>query len=145
MWKVRDKSRFLIALMAELAGNAHISFEGNLSKLSLHDLPGASTEETPILKRNTTSPRLDFVVLPLEPTNIPQIVKAFGGTLPKAIIHIQIEKSGQHAVGLYDNFHPDSIFLSPEIPEEFIQALTVQGSIAPWSGSNPRRHRKIEE
>jgi len=133
MWKVRDKSRFLIALITELAGNAQISFEGDLSKLSLHDLPGASTEETPLLKRNTTWPRQDFVVLPLEADAIPQIVKAYGGTLPNAIIHIQIEKSGKRLVGIYDNFLPECIYLSPEIPEAFLQSLTLKGIISPWT------------
>lgn len=145
MWKVRDKSRFLFALMTELAGNAHISFEGDLSKPSLHDLPGASTEETPTLKRNTLWPRQDFVVLPLEANDIPQIIKAFGGTLPKALIHIQIEKSGKRAVGIYDNFLPEFLYLSPEIQKEFLQALTVEGIIAPWSRSKTRKHSKIEE
>ena len=137
MWKVRDKSGFLIALMTELAGNAHISFEGELDKLSLHNLPGASTEETPALKRNTIWPRQDFVVVPLEPANIPQIIKAFGGTLPSAIIHIQIEKSGQHVVGIYDNFYPESLYLSPEIRQEFIESLMLKGVLTPWTKNSP--------
>ncbi len=137
MWKVRDKSQFLIALMTELAGNAHISFEGDLSKLSLHGLAGASTEETPTLKRNTTWPLQDFVILPLEPAGIPQIVKAFGGTLPKAIIHIQIEKSGKRMVGIYDNFYPESVYLSPEISQGVIQSLTVDGIIVSWKKARP--------
>lgn len=137
IWKVRDKSRFLIALMTELAGNAQVSFEGDLSKLSLQGLPGASNEETPHLKRNTTWPRQDFVVLPLEADAIPQIVKAYGGTLPNAIIHIQIEKSGKRLVGIYDNFLPEFLYLGPEIPERFLQSLTVEGVIAPWSRSKP--------
>lgn len=137
MWKVRDKSRFLIALMTELAGSAHISFEGDLSKLSIQSLPGASADETPTLKRNTIWPRQDFVVLPLEPDDIQKIIKAFGGTLPNTIRHIQIEKSGKRLVGIYDNFHPECIYLSPEIPEEFIQSEMLKGVITPWTKNFP--------
>lgn len=41
-WKVRDKRRLLVALMKEFAGDAHISFEGDLSLLHLFRMPGAS-------------------------------------------------------------------------------------------------------
>jgi hypothetical protein len=66
LYKVRDKRRFLAAALAELAGDAQVSFEGDLSMTSLSDVPGASNDETQVLKRGTLWPKQDFVVLPLE-------------------------------------------------------------------------------
>ena len=43
-----------------------------------------------------------------------RIIAAIGGTIPNAIIHIQIEKDGLLQFGAYDNFHPECIhFGSP--------------------------------
>src|SRR5215469_3287046 len=101
-WKVLDKRRFLLALMEELAGDAHVSFEGDLRKTSLLTMPGASEEPTAALKRNTTWPKQDFAIVPLEPSMSNNIMAAIGGTVPGAILHIQIEKDGQLQFGAYD-------------------------------------------
>jgi hypothetical protein len=130
-WKVRDKRQFLMTVMAELAGGAHISFEGNLSSVALSGLPNASEEETPNLKRNTLWPKQDFVILPLEPDNINAIGAAIGGTLPNAIIHIQMEKSGRLEVGLYDNF--GGIIFGPALTPVFLSRLQSDGVIAQWN------------
>ncbi len=61
LYKVRDKRRFLVAAMEELAGAARISFEGDLSATNVSKLNGASGEETQVLKRNTLWPKQDFV------------------------------------------------------------------------------------
>lgn len=133
-WKIRDKRRFLIALLTELAGDAYVSFEGELSCVAVSRLPGASGEETSILKRNTLWPRQDFVVLPLESDNVQAIGIAIGGTLPKAIIHIQIEKSGRLELGVYDNF--GGIVFGPALTPAFLSGLQSDGVIAPWTESS---------
>jgi hypothetical protein len=102
--KILDKLRFLGEAMKELAGGAYVSFEGNLGSLSLTKIKGASGEETSALKRNTTWPKQDFIVLPLEADLTKEISSAIGGTIPKAILHIQIEKQGRLELGIYDNF-----------------------------------------
>ena len=56
-WKVLDKRRLLLAMMKELAGGAHVSFEGDLRGLTLLSIPGASEEPTTALKRNTLQPK----------------------------------------------------------------------------------------
>jgi hypothetical protein len=43
-YKVRDK-RFLAAALAELAGVAQVSFEGDLGSTSLFEVAGASSDE----------------------------------------------------------------------------------------------------
>jgi hypothetical protein len=126
-WKVRDKRKFLIAVMTQLAGDAHLSLEGDLSVTKLFDLAEASGNETAILKRNTTWPVQDFVVLPLEADLIKRIVASIGGTVPRAILHIQIEKRGQLELGLYDNFGPDTSFFGPRLTPEFFGRLESEG------------------
>lgn len=140
-WKVNDKRRLLLVLMQELAGGAHISFEGDLRGLKLSGLPGASDEPTEALKRNTIWPRQDFVVLPLEPGVGQSIVSAIGGTVPNTIIHIQVEKGGVLQFGAYDNFYSECIFFGPEVSERIIGFLLSESIIRPYTERPPRRER----
>jgi hypothetical protein len=69
----KHKTELLFAVMRTLAHeDARISFEGRLSHTELAKIAGASLNETQVLKRNTTSPRMDFVVLPLTPETAPE-------------------------------------------------------------------------
>jgi hypothetical protein len=141
-WKVQDKRRLLLAMMEELAGGAHVSFEGDLRGLTLSSLPGAAGEPTASLKRNTLRPRLDFVVVPLEPSMGQQIIAAIGGTVPGAIIHVQIEKDGQLQFGAYDNFYPESIYFGSAVKEAVIQSLVSQNIMRPYTERRPKREIK---
>jgi hypothetical protein len=132
-WKVRDKRKFLIASMTELAGDAHLSLEGNLSVTRVLDLAEASGDETAILKRNTTWPVQNFVVLPLETDSIKTIVASIGGTVPRGIIHIQIEKCNKLELGLYDNF--GSSFFGSGLTPEFFERLESQGVLTKMRAS----------
>jgi hypothetical protein len=60
-WEAKDKARVLLAIMGALAGDAHISFEGDLQGFRLTQIAGASNQETAALRRNTRWPRQDFV------------------------------------------------------------------------------------
>jgi hypothetical protein len=137
-WLVRDKRRLLLAMMEELAGNAHISFEGDLSGLQLLSTPGASREETPALKRNTLWPRQDFVILPLEPSMSKTIVSAIGGTIPRAIIHIQFERNALLQFAAYDNFHPKCIVFGNGVKQEVLESLVSQNILRPYTERPPR-------
>ena len=73
-WPVaRDKPGLLVAMMRHLAGDAHISFEGDVSRCSFASSLNPSGEETPALRRLTAYPRQDFVVLPLTPESVAPI------------------------------------------------------------------------
>ena len=133
LYKVRDKRRFLIVALAELAGAAHVSFEGDLSSTSLFEVAGASGDETRVLKRNTLSPKQDFVVLPLEREMVGPIMAAVGGTVPRGIIHIQVQKEGRLQLGLYDNFAPKAMFFGPRLTPTFFAALQEAGTLAHWT------------
>lgn len=126
-YKVKDKRRLLIATLQQLSGSAFVSFEGDLSDSTLLNLAGASGKETGSLKRNTIQPKQDFVVLPLETETIGPIMAAVGGTVPRTILHIQIEKNERLEAGFYDNFDPNGIFFGPSIPPERIEALQHEG------------------
>ena len=134
-WKILDKRRFLLAVMREFAGNAHISFEGDLSKTQLSTLPYARTEETAALKRNTLWPKQEFIVLPLEEDSIQGIGSAVGGTIPKSVLHIQIERNGSLEIGLYDRFTPSQIFLGPELNLLFIDQMQELLILRPFTPS----------
>lgn len=129
LWKIRDTRRFLIAAMTELAGDAHLSLEGDLSATKVRHVAGSSEDETAILKRNTIWPVQDFVVLPLEADLIRAIIAGMGGTVPRGILHIQIEKCGQLELGLYDNFDSGTSFFGARLTPGFFARLQAEGII----------------
>src|SRR5258708_4139359 len=131
-WRVCDKWRLLLSMMDELAGDAHISFEGDFSALRLLSVPGASQEETKVLKRNTLWPKQDFIVLPLESSTSKTIVSAIGGTVPNTIIHVQIEKAGSLQFAAYDNFDPKCIVFNPTTDKTILESLVSEGIITPY-------------
>lgn len=141
-WKVLDKRRLLLALMEELAGDAHISFEGDLHGLAVLHMPDASDEPTPTLSRNTLRPKQDFVIVPLEPSMGKKIIAAIGGTIPNAIRHIQIEKNGLLQFGAYDNFHPECISFGSAIKQALVESLISQAVIRPYTERRPRGGRR---
>src|SRR5260370_17430081 len=68
----KHKPELLFAMMRTLVHeDARISFEGRLSHTELAKIAGVSLNETEILSRNTTSPRMDFLLLPLPPAMVP--------------------------------------------------------------------------
>jgi hypothetical protein len=135
-WLVaRDKPGLLIAMMRALAGNAHVSFEGDLSRCSFPADLGPDSKETPTLRRQTLVPELDFVVLPLEPVNVQPILDV---VLPDRrfmsdINHIQIEKNGSLEFGAYDNFHPECIVCFLGVSPDFLDELQESGVIRSWT------------
>jgi hypothetical protein len=136
-WLVaRDKPGLLVAMMRALPGDAHISFEGDLSRCSrLFGLPGASPSETEILHRQTIYPVLDFVVLPLEPETIRPILDEVlpEGRAVHHIIHTQIERKGQMEFGAYDNFHRDCVVCEGDsVSRELLEKLRLSGVLRSW-------------
>jgi hypothetical protein len=124
----KHKPELLFAVMRTLAHeDARISFEGRLSHTELGNIAGASLDETEVLKRNTTSPRLDFVVLPRTPETVPEIAKAIVSRVAfkdyTGIVHVQIETRGRLAFVAYDHFHEDCVWVSEAVPDTFLAEL----------------------
>ena len=126
-WQVKDKSRLLLAMMNALAGNAHVSFEGDLSGLRLSAIPGSSERETDALKRQTRWPEQNFITVPLEAETAKAVLFAIGGNVPRKIFHIQIEKKGVVEFAAYDNFHAGCIVFGQAVKPELISSLVTQG------------------
>jgi hypothetical protein len=126
----RDKAELLTAMMKALAGNAYISFEGDLSHCRFPADLTCSAEETAILRRNTIHPRQDFVIISLETATIDQILDT---VLPedkfvKEVTHIQIERDGTLQFGAYDNFHPECV-MSIGVPHLRLDQLRSSGAL----------------
>jgi len=66
------------------------------------------------------------------------IMSAIGGTVPKAIIHIQIEKSGVLQFAAYDHFHMESIVFGGAVKPAVIESLLTQHVLRPYTA--PPRH-----
>jgi hypothetical protein len=137
-WKVRKKGQLLLALMEELEGNAHVSFEGNLRSLLLLTYPGASSEPTDVLNRNTRWPIQDFVVAPLELSSSKKIYAALGGVVPRTVLHVQIEKNGVLQFGAYDDFHPECIFFGSAVTSQVLESLVSNDILQPLIGSGAK-------
>jgi hypothetical protein len=132
-WKIKNKNHLLFAAMKELAGDAQISFEGELHTLGLLSFQGALIEGTNTLKRCSLSdpPDFDFVILPLETENIKAIIAAIGGSIPRSIIHIQIAKADKLEFGAYDNFHSQCMFFGSSLTGPFLDSLVSDGILIP--------------
>lgn len=137
MLQVRDCQGTLWALYKQYAGVALASFEGDLSTLELGSLPGSTGLETGALKRQTTDPQLDFVVVPLTEENVAALKARLSrhGILGMngAIIHTQIEVAGEALFIACDNFHDECTTASRSIPVSFLKQLKEIGVLRGYS------------
>jgi hypothetical protein len=90
----------------------------------------ASSDETQVLTRNTLWPKQDFLVLPLEAEMVWPIMAAVGRTVPRGLIHVQIQKERWLQLGLYDNFAPEFMFFGPGLTPTFFATLQEAGALA---------------
>jgi hypothetical protein len=110
--------------MLELAGNSHMSLEGDLSRCRFTDDLVVVRDETAILKRNTIWPKEDFVVLRLTPEAVDPIFKqVMAAGLDNAIMHVQIERHGVLELGAYDNFDAGSVVTGPDVTPTVLDEL----------------------
>jgi hypothetical protein len=130
-WTMKDKNRLLLALMEALAGDAHLSFDGDLHGFQLKEMAGAVDQETTTLKRNTRWPQQDFIVVPLEPATVRSVFSAIGGNVPRRILHVQIEKGGNLAFGAYDRFQSGCVFFGPAVSRDLLNELVSNGVLIP--------------
>ena len=124
----KRKPELLFSMMRTLAhDDARISFEGRLSNTQLVKIPGVSPNETEVLKRNTTSPRMDFLVLPLTAATAPAIQRAIASKIGfkgyEGIVHVQIERREGLSFVACDHFHEDCVWVSDAVPVAFLAEL----------------------
>jgi hypothetical protein len=108
-----------------------VSFEGELQELGILELPGATYDETDLLKRQTTSPRQDFVILPITPETIASLKSNLNApglfNNAGALYHVQIECHGRLVLGAYDNFHRECVVAYDPVPQSFLEGLVSSG------------------
>lgn len=123
--QVRDKYALLVEMMGALAGNAHLSLEGNLSNAKWESIAGASREETETLQRNSVYPEMDFMVLPLEPETLDPIQKLMAAPkmLTHHLVYIQIEKQGSLEFTAMERFDPRFVCSGKSVPESLLREL----------------------
>jgi hypothetical protein len=117
----------LWAFMVHFQSSSKVSLEGDLKKFELLGRSDASTEETPELKRNTSYPPFDFVVLPITADLTTVLKKSLSDPeifgQDGALVHVQIEHEGKLVFGAYDNFHKDCVVAHESVPEELLAKL----------------------
>jgi len=134
----RDRPNLLFAMMRTFASEqSRIAFEGSLANTELYRLGGGSFDETEVLKRATTAPQIDFVVLPLTPTRVPEIEKAIRSKIAfagyRGIIHVQIEAEGEIVFGAYDNFGKDCVVVNGTISTDVLDDLVKGRALRSYS------------
>ena len=110
--------------------DSSVAFEGNLHNTKLRDISGASDSESSALKRATTYPKLDFVVVPLTEASVPQIKQAIASKVGfgnKGIVHVQIQKGNELVFAAYDGFHEDTVVLFSASAEHVLESLVAAG------------------
>ena len=129
--QVRDCQGTLWAFYRQYEGTGLASFEGDLSSLDLHALPGSFTQETAALKRQTLEPEMDFIVVPITTETIgllKQRLSKAGALGEKGkVIHTQLEANGVAVLIACDNFHDDCTVASSEVSESFLSELKTRG------------------
>jgi hypothetical protein len=138
---VRDKAGFVRRLMEEFVGG-RMSLEGDLSRCAFPDDIVLGRGEEGALRRNTLTPRLDFIVLRLEPDTIPLIVKEMmAAGLRRAIIHVQIDHGGVLQLGAYDNFYPGCVVTGPGVSPALLTELHSAGILRDYKPAMPSNRR----
>jgi hypothetical protein len=128
----RDKPALLRAMMRELAGDAQISFEGTLENLDFSQVGEVIDEADSYLLRQTSSPTLDYVILPLTFESVDVIwreLSAKDHLARDGVIHTQIGKHGELAFGAYDNFHRKCVWASGAVSARCLGELKSRGVI----------------
>jgi len=129
--EVRDCQGFLWAMYAAYKGLAFASFEGALSALHLHEIPGASNSTTALLTRETCSPKMDFWVVPINEDTISTLKVRFShsGILGKdgVVVHTQLATEQQRIFSACDNFHKDCVGVSTSVPLALLEEMLRTG------------------
>lgn len=112
-------------------GSAFASFEGDLRALFLNEIPGASNCTTALLTWETSSPRLDFWVVPINDDTI-NALKArlsHSGILGKdgVVIHTQLATDQRRIFSACDNFHKECVGVSTSVPLALLEQMLRTG------------------
>ena len=137
---VRDCQGTLWAFYRRFDGEGLASFEGDLSLLQPAEIPGASSEETARLRRQTIEPRLDFIVIPITDQTVELLKRRLSspGVMGNdgVVVHTQIESANELIFSACDNFHIDCTVVAASVPEEFLASLQSKGLIRSFGNAD---------
>ena len=127
---VRDCQGFLWAMYAAYKDLAFASFEGRLSSLRLHEIPGASNCTMAALTRETDTPTLDFWVVPINDATI----NALKATLSHSailgkdgvVVHTQLATEQRRIFRACDNFDKDCVRVSTSVPLSLLEKCCIR-------------------
>ena len=129
--EVRDCQGTLWAFYGEYEGQSVASFEGDLADLKLEELPGALSQETNALRRQTIEPQLDFITVPINPDTVRDLKRrlATHGVLGRdgRVIHTQLAVGDDLLFIACDNFHDECTVASTTVPEQFLKVMQGHG------------------
>ena len=126
---LKGRAKFLHRLMVELAGDACMSVEGDLSRCQFPEEFIASLKERPPLVRDTLWPKQGFVILRLTPDSVEPIYKQImAAGLKRAILHVKIERGGALQLAAHDNFG-DGCCTGPEVSVSLLEELKKEGVV----------------
>jgi hypothetical protein len=128
---VRDCQGFLWAMYAEYEGLAFASFEGKLSSLNLHEIPGASDCEIASLPYEDNDPASDYWAIPINEITIKMLKAKLSA--PKVlgengiVVHTKLATERQLILSACDNFHKDCVRVSTSVPVPLLEELLRRG------------------
>jgi hypothetical protein len=129
--RVREPVEFVRAALKHFDRDCFLSLEGDLSRFDSALVPGASREPSALLRRNTISPVLDFVILPVTAVTVDTICQR---VLPQVglkqhVIHAQVASEGRLVLGAFDSFHRGCVWIDQRIGKDGIVSLLDSGVI----------------
>ena len=137
----RDKPGLLWAFLRLCVGDGRASFEGDLQHLGIGDLPGATYDESDLLRRQTRWPRQDFVILPISVETLSTLKRSLGvsGLFKDggALNHVQVEHHGRLLLRACDNVHRQCVAAYEPVPIALLDELVSVGVLRSYR-RNPR-------
>jgi hypothetical protein len=133
MIRVHDCCATLWGICRQFEGSGIVSFEGDLKRFGLEELPGSSHQETDSIKRQTQWPEMDFVVVPITASNLLVLQSRIEERdllgWEGSITHVHIESGGQLALAACDNFHEDATAVTPLVSDSILAQLQSAGAV----------------
>lgn len=120
-------------MYAAYEGVAFASFEGTLTSLQLHEVPGASNSVTAALTREDKEQISDFWTVPINERTIKALKKKLSmpRTLGKdgVVVHTQLATEEQLISSACDNFHNECVRVWTIVPLPLLEELQRKGVI----------------
>ncbi len=143
--EVKQSTSLLEILLKYFVGNARISIEGDLSQCDLNGIQVlAKFQPDFVVVSGYEDSDIGGVILPVEVSTLDYILRQI---LPRAgvrkrFFHIKIEKDGKPVFNSNDGFSKDSVLLTAEVGENFVNDLIAKRIIWKYETVEVRSNEK---